>query len=242
MDRTLKALSLVLSYPTQELHEAMPEIGRILAMDGRLGRTSREALRPLARSLENGDTYDLQERYVSLFDRSRTLSLNLFEHVHGESRDRGTAMVSLLETYREAGFEPTSAELPDHLPMLLEFLSIRPPGEAQETLADAAHILEALRTRLKRRGSPYHAVFSALIDLARNRVNRTALAELLEQPDDDPADLDALDAQWEETPVTFGTDPGGGCPQVREVLARMDSPGPGEPAEVRELSKGGSDA
>ncbi len=242
MDRTLKALSLVLSYPTDELHGAMPEVGRILATDARMARASRTALQPLVQSLEKGDTYDLQERYVSLFDRSRSLSLNLFEHVHGESRDRGSAMVSLLETYREAGFEPTSAELPDHLPMLLEFLSIRPTGEAQETLADAAHILEALRTRLKRRGSPYHAVFRALTDLARNRVNRTALSELLEQPDDDPTDLDALDAQWEETPVTFGTDPGGGCPQVREVLARMDTPEPRTKTDVRELSNGGSDA
>ena len=90
-----------------------------------------------------------------LFDRSRTLSLNLFEHVHGESRDRGGAMVSLIETYREGGFEPATTELPDHLPVLLEFLSTRPFAEAQETLADAAHILDALAARLVRRESGY---------------------------------------------------------------------------------------
>ena len=191
--------------------------------------------------LASGDTYDLQERFVSLFDRSRSLSLNLFEHVHGESRDRGSAMVSLLETYREAGFEPTSEELPDHLPVLLEFLSIRPAAEAQEILADTAHILEALRTRLARRQSPYEAAFRALLDLARSRVDREALAALLDQPDDDPADLGALDKAWEETPVTFGTDPGGGCPQVREVLARMETPGPRASDDAR-TGGGGSDA
>lgn len=241
MDRSLKALSLVLSYPSAELQEAMPEIGRVMADDGRFGKRTRQSLRPLVAGLASGDTYDLQERFVSLFDRSRSLSLNLFEHVHGESRDRGSAMVSLLETYREAGFEPTSEELPDHLPVLLEFLSIRPAAEAQEILADTAHILEALRTRLARRQSPYEAAFRALLDLARSRVDREALAALLDQPDDDPADLGALDKAWEETPVTFGTDPGGGCPQVREVLARMETPGPRASDDAR-TGGGGSDA
>ena len=241
MDRSLKALSLVLSYPSAELQEAMPEIDRVMAEDGRFRKRTLQSLRPLTTGLASSDLYDLQERFVSLFDRSRTLSLNLFEHVHGESRDRGSAMVSLLETYREAGFEPTSEELPDHLPVLLEFLSIRPAAEAQEILADTAHILEALRTRLARRQSPYEAAFLALLDLARSRVDREALAALLEQPDDDPADLGALDEAWEETPVTFGTDPGGGCPQVRDVLARMETPGPRAPNDAR-TGSGGSDA
>ncbi len=242
MDRSLKALSLILSYPTGELQEAMGAIGQVLAEDVRLAKGTRESVRLLAASLASDDLYDLQERFVSLFDRSRTLALNLFEHVHGESRDRGSAMVSLLETYRDAGFEPTGAELPDHLPVLLEFLSVRPAAEAREILADAAHILEALGTRLGRRGSPYQAAFRALLDLSRSRADREALAALLEQPDEDPADLDALDAQWEETPVTFGTDPNGGCPQVREVLARMEPPGTRAPGDSRHLSNGGSDA
>ena len=157
MDRTLKAISLILSYPTRDLQQAMPEIGAVLASDTRLTAAARRALRPLVEELGGRDIYEVQEKYVMLFDRSRTLSLNLFEHVHGESRDRGGAMVSLLETYRDGGFEPVTSELPDHLPVLLEFLSTRPFPETQETLADAAHIFEALAARLDRRESPYGA-------------------------------------------------------------------------------------
>ncbi len=146
MDRTLKALSLMLSYPTAELQEAMPAIGAVFVADPRISLDTRTALQSLTDRLGQGDLFDVQESYVMLFDRSRTLSLNLFEHVHGESRDRGGAMVSLIETYRAAGFEPATTELPDHLPVLLEFLSTHTFAEAQETLADAAHIFDSLIT------------------------------------------------------------------------------------------------
>ncbi len=224
MDRTLKAISLILSYPTKELQDAMPEIAGVLAADGRLTAATRRALRPLAEMLQSADIYALEEQYVLLFDRSRTLSLNLFEHVHGESRARGGAMVSLLETYRAEGFEPATTELPDHLPVLLEFLATRPFVEAQETLADAAHILKALNARLARRESPYCAAFAALLQLSGAKVDPKVVAELLGQPDVDPSDLTALDEVWEESEVRFGPDPNAGCPQVRDMLARMDTP------------------
>jgi nitrate reductase delta subunit len=224
-DRTLKALSLILSYPTRELQMAMPDISGTLAADTRLTAATRRALRPLVEELASRDIYDLEEQFVLLFDRSRTLSLNLFEHVHGESRDRGGAMVSLIETYRAGGFEPATSELPDHLPVLLEFLSTRPFAEAQETLADAAHIFEALNARLVRRESPYGAVFVSLLQLSGATADKAAVAGLLEQPEVDPADLEALDAVWEESEVLFGPDPNAGCPQVRDMLSRMDEPG-----------------
>jgi len=224
MDRTLKAFSLILSYPTRELQHAMPEIGGVLASDTRLTAAARRALRPLVEELAGRDIYDLQETFVMLFDRSRTLSLNLFEHVHGESRDRGGAMVSLVETYREGGFDPVTSELPDHLPVLLEFLSTRPFEEAQDTLADAAHIFEALNARLDRRQSLYGAVFASLLQLAGVTADQEAVAEMLAQPDDDPTDLEALDEVWEESEVLFGPDPNAGCPQVRDMLANMDVP------------------
>ena len=224
MDRTLKAISLLLSYPTRELQGAMPEIGGVLASDSRLTAAARRGLRPLVDSLRDDDIYDLEETYVMLFDRSRTLSLNLFEHVHGESRDRGGAMVSLIETYRDGGFEPNTTELPDHLPVLLEFLSTRPFAEVQDTLADAAHIFSALSERLARRESAYAAVFAALLQLAGVEADRDTVAELLEQPEVDPNDLEALDAVWEESEVLFGPDPNAGCPQVRDMLSRMDEP------------------
>lgn len=222
-DRTLKALSLVLCYPSAELQDAMPEIAGVLAAEPRLTGQARRALRPLVEMLASADLYDLQEGYVALFDRSRTLSLNLFEHLHGESRDRGTAMVDLLEMYRAGGFEPSGWELPDHLPLLLEFLATRPEAEARETLGEAAHLIEALGTRAARRNSPYAAVFAALVQIAGPTSDRAAVAALLQTPEDDPDDLEALDAVWEESEVTFGPDPNAGCPASRDLLARMDS-------------------
>jgi nitrate reductase delta subunit len=224
MDRTLKALSLILSYPTAELQDLMPEIADVLADDQRFSPDLHMKFDALALELGQDDLFDVQESYVMLFDRSRTLSLNLFEHVHGESRDRGGAMVSLIETYREGGFEPATSELPDHLPVLLEFLSTRPTRDAQETLADAAHIFDALAARLLRRESRYYAAFAALSQLAGTQADAGAVAGMLAQPDDDPTDLTALDAVWEETEVTFGPDPNAGCPQVRDMLAVMDAP------------------
>ncbi|MGB8623608.1 MAG: nitrate reductase molybdenum cofactor assembly chaperone [Paracoccaceae bacterium] len=224
MDRTLKALSVLLSYPSAELQAATDDIGGVISADPRIVPATRDALRRLTRTLGSGDLYDVQETYVTLFDRSRSLSLNLFEHVHGESRDRGGAMVSLLETYRAAGFDPVTSELPDHLPVLLEFLATRPLAEAKDVLEDAGHILEALETRLNRRESAYAPVFAALLQLAGAQADSDAVAEMLKQPDDDPDDLEALDAVWEETEVTFGPDPNAGCPQVRDMLSRMDTP------------------
>ncbi|MBK1634829.1 nitrate reductase molybdenum cofactor assembly chaperone [Rhodovulum adriaticum] len=221
---TLKALSALLSYPGADLQAARYEIARALLTDRRLTSGLRHDLLPLLDALGNDDLLDLQEGFVGLFDRSRSLSLNLFEHVHGESRARGSAMVDLVETYRAAGFEPATEELPDHLPVLLEFLAHRPEAEARETLADAAHIFEVLAQRLEKRDSPYAGVFRALLHLAGETADAATVETLLAQPEDDPDDLEALDAVWAETQVTFGPDPNAGCPQVRDMLARMDNP------------------
>lgn len=219
--KTFKALSALLTYPGRELQQAIPAIREVLA-EGVVSPAATAALEPLLASLETGDLYDLQERYVLLFDRSRTLSLNLFEHVHGESRDRGGAMVDLLETYRAGGFDLVGSELPDHLPVLLEFLSTRPQVEAREILADAGHILIALAERLARRESVYAAVFEVLVAFASADPQTEEAQALLSQQDDDPEDLAALDAVWEEAQVTFGPDPNAGCPVSRDILTRMD--------------------
>ncbi|WFE77127.1 nitrate reductase molybdenum cofactor assembly chaperone [Roseinatronobacter sp. S2] len=221
--KTYHALSALLTYPTPELQAAVSEIGQVLCDEGLLHASQRAKLEPLLHELEQGDIYDLQERYVLQFDRARTLSLNLFEHIHGEGRDRGGAMVDLLETYRAGGFDLVGPELPDHLPVLLEFLSTQPPEQAREILADAGHILVALAERLARRESAYAAVLAALVTLAQVDTSPEAEA-LLSEKDDDPEDLEALDAVWEEAMVTFGPDPNAGCPISRDILAKMDMP------------------
>lgn len=202
--KILKIFSVLLSYPSPELQEAMPEVQQLIAEDQTLNEAQKESLQPLLTALATEDIYDLQENYVFLFDRSRSLSLNLFEHIHGESRDRGTAMVDLLHTYKDAGFELSTAELPDHLPVLLEFLSLQSASEARATLNDAGAILVALADRLKRRKTHYAAVLDILAQFAGVDRDNVEAQHLLAEKMDNPADLQALDAVWEETPVTFG--------------------------------------
>ena len=130
MARTYRALALLLSYPTEETAALMPSAMQALAGDGIVPLALVRRLSPLAQDLAQDDLYEAQSRYVDLFDRTRSLSLQLYEHVHGESRDRGQAMVELLKLYSSHGLELTAKELPDHLPVFLEFLSKRPADEA----------------------------------------------------------------------------------------------------------------
>ncbi len=222
MSRTFKALSALLCYPSADLKEAAGVIGDTLRQEEILSQDAISAIQPLLDDLANMDIYDLQERYVILFDRSRTLSLNLFEHVHGEGRERGSAMVDLVETYRAGGYDLTSTELPDHLPILLEFISTRSREEAKELLQDAGHIIAALAERLQRRESVYAAVLASLAEFAEISKSAELVQELLTVADDDPEDLQALDDIWEEAEVTFGPDPDAGCPVSQDIMAKMD--------------------
>lgn len=208
MNASLKVISLLLSYPTTALQGAGEEIARALASDRLVGDRQKSALEELAADIAGRDIYDAQERYVLLFDRTRALSLHLFEHVHGESRDRGQAMVDLMKMYDDHGFEVDARELPDYLPMFLEFLSVLPAEEVRELLNQTLHITSALGERLKKRGSVYANAFGVLEDIAKSEPDRELLRELLDQPEDDPDDLEALDRIWQEEVVTFGGNAG----------------------------------
>ena len=211
MSRTLKALSALLTYPTTELQEAAPDIGVVLAGDSLMPGAVWRQLSKLTTELATNDLYDLQERYVLLFDRTRSLSLHLFEHVHGESRDRGQAMIDLKSQYERNGLAMSAAELPDFLPLFLEYLSTRPLAESCESLGQPAHIFAALAERLRKRQSPYEAVFRALVALAAAKPKDDEVSALLTLPDPEPTDLAALDAAWEDEPVNFGPGAGDGC-------------------------------
>jgi nitrate reductase delta subunit len=202
--RTFKVLSALLTYPTEALIEAAPEFVAVLDAEKLMPAGCRGPVNALIEQIAAGDLYDLQERYGLLFDRSKTLALHLFEHVHGESRDRGQAMVDLKAMYENAGLVIAANELPDYVPLLLEFLSTRPLAEARELLGQTAHILAALAERLGRRESSYKAVFDALVAIAAEAPRRDIVDELLKAPDTDPMDLVALDAAWEEEEVRFG--------------------------------------
>lgn len=204
MARTFKALSALLTYPTAELQQAAEEIRGAIATEALVPARERAALDQLIDELASRDLYDLQERYTLLFDRSRSLSLHLFEHVHGENRDRGQAMIDLAGLYETHGFHVAANELPDFLPLFLEFLSQLPVVEAMETLSEPAHVIAILEERLRQRKSIYTAVFRVLRVLSKGDYSAARIAELAKIDDAAPDDLEALDAEWEETAVTFG--------------------------------------
>ncbi len=206
MANALKIISLLVSYPTAELLKAGPQLHAAVDDEKTIETEEKASLDALIDDLCGHDIYDAEERYVLLFDRTRTLSLHLFEHVHGESRERGQAMVDLADMYKAKGFAISAKELPDYLPLFLEYLSTRPPEDVHDLLGRTVHIISALRVRLQKRHSIYANAFLVLETIADAQADAAALAEILKAPEDDPNDLQALDKIWEEEAVAFGAD------------------------------------
>lgn len=221
--RTLRVLARLLVYPDADLKRAAGECRSILAEEALLPAKSRRALEALLGSIESGELLEVQERYVATFDLGRGHSLHLFEHVYGDSRERGQAMAALAERYHAAGLHMAGGELPDFLPLVLEYASVAPADDARALLAEIAHVVDALGERLARRGSPYAAVFAALGALAGKRLHSTA--DLVEFDDDDSPE--ARDRAWEEAAVTFGPDSApqgqGGCERAATMVSRLQN-------------------
>ena len=234
MTFTFKVLSALLNYPTNELQQAADEMKSALDTEKLVPPAIQRALFKLIDEIATGDLYDLQERYVLLFDRTRSLSLHLFEHVHGESRDRGQAMIDLQNLYGQKGLEVCASELPDFMPLFLEFLANQPREESYELLAQPVHILAALAEQLRKRESSYESVFRALVALAAAKPKGEDIAAMLNEPDPDPNDFAALDAAWEDEPVQFGPGATDSCKDG--LIARIRAgrrPAPGMPAGAR---------
>jgi nitrate reductase delta subunit len=210
---TLRALGALITYPNPELRAAFPEIGAVLAGARLLPRAERERLAALIAQMRASDGIDLEARYVELFDRGRATSLHLFEHVHGESRDRGTAMVELKQIYAAAGYRLATSELPDYLPVVLEYLSCRTLTEARAMLGDCAHVLREIGEALVQRGSGYAAVFAALLAVAQQQALDWSKAGEA-APSEPPVDED-----WAETPAFAPVDAGkgAGAPEVAAI-------------------------
>lgn len=223
MHAPLKALAALLLYPDERLREVMPELAAILRAPNLPPLA--EGAAALAESIAAAAPLQAEARYVALFDNAPSLSLHLFQHVHGDSRDRGSAMAALIEDYRAAGMELDGEELPDFLPVFLEFAATRPELEARALLGEVADILALLAARLQRRGEPgYAAVFETLLGLSARGADAEAVAaRILEDvPDDTP---EALDAAYEEAPVTFmePVSPSEPCPKAAEIVARFEA-------------------
>ena len=181
---TLRVLARLLDYPDAQLRPQVGELLQALAEEDVLGKDRLAELHALGRQLAQHDMYALQERYVETFDRGRQTSLHLFEHIHGDSRERGPALLDLAQTYEKAGLLFNAPELPDHLGVVLEFASTQPAALAREFLGEMTHILNALFTALLQRQSPYASVIAAILEAAGEKAQSVPLAP---EPDMDEA-------------------------------------------------------
>jgi nitrate reductase delta subunit len=198
----LRALGALLTYPSPELLAALAEIRAVVAGSPLLDPVRRERLETLIAELSDSDPLELEQRYVSLFDTGRSTCLWLFEHVHGESRERGQAMVDLRGVYERSGFQLIGNELPDYLPAVLEYLSCRELPEVRDMLADCAHILRKIGERLAAGGSHYAAVFDALLVIA---AQPTFDLPVVAAPEPAlPADMARVDEEWMDVPAFAG--------------------------------------
>lgn len=193
-----KVFSALLSYPSEDLRQALPEIAELVRTTPLIATREREALLALIDEIGDGDVLTAEERYVDLFDRGRALSLHLFEHLHGDGRDRGAAMVELKQLYEQAGFELTARELPDYLPVVLEYLSCRDIAEARDVLADCGQILTTIGRSLVARRSRYAAVLQALLVIAgKSPIDVDKVPPVKER-------METLDREWAEQPAFDG--------------------------------------
>ena len=206
---TLRVLAHLLGYPSPELREHLGELRDALREDRALTAGRLLELDALIERLRGGRPMDTEAAYVELFDRGRGTALHLFEHVHGDSRDRGPAMVDLIKTYEQAGLFIAPGELPDHLTVVLQYASTQPPEQARAFLREFSHILQVIFSALLRRESAYASVIAALLDLAGEPAQAVKL----------PVEQE-LDESWEE-PLAFG-----GCSTAGQAS-------PGQPQLIR---------
>lgn len=169
--KTYKVLAILLTYPEPEWLAALPELKQVLAAENRGNKRAATVLEPLFGAFEGRPLLELQASYVDLFDRNPAHSLHLFEHIHGESRERGAALLDLLNEYRRLGLTPIDHELPDYLPLFLEYLSFLEERAARKMLGETADVLGLLSARLKRLASPYAIIFDVLLKLSPVRPN-----------------------------------------------------------------------
>lgn len=225
--KTLKVIGFLLSYPDEPVNAVADEINRLLAQESWLSAPVRKAIGDFMETQGKSDLLDVQEDYVDLFDRTPSLSLHLFEHVHGDSRDRGQAMVELDGLYREIGLENMSEHTPDYLPMFLEYLSLLPMDKVRDNLNGAIDVIAAIGERLKKRRSGYAVLFSALQEAATRQPDERKLKAALAAYDGGVMTPDEMDAAWEEQfalgePSSQNGE--GACPKVQDILARMNAP------------------
>lgn len=217
--KLLKVIARLLDYPTDDLQQAKAPLIALVNAETAIDSALHASLVELINHLCDSDIYDVQSDYDALFEKGRAVSLLLFEHVHGESKDRGQAMVDLIDIYQSRGYQVAVKELPDYLPLFLEFLSEQEPAFIKEYLQDIAHILALIETRLQKKNSQYACLFTLLIQLSGAKISTAEVAAQVnnEKPDDTFA---AIDAAWEDKEIRFDdqlAQQQGACPAAQPL-------------------------
>jgi len=208
---TNRIIGMILSYPTAELIVHLDEMQSILISEDNIEDKQLIELNLLFSYLKATDLLQLQEEYVALFDRTRLVSLHLFEHIWGESRRRGQAMADLEGMYQENGFTSSRNELPDYLPLFLEFLSTVSTEESDKLLGEVVDIFAILKKRLNEKESLYACLFSVLMTLTQKQPNPDVVQKALAFSKN-VDNKKSLDEEWEDKPVMFGgPDPASNC-------------------------------
>jgi nitrate reductase delta subunit len=215
---TLRVMAALLGYPDGAMRAHLDEMRAILRGEQALSAERQQEIERLIDTLAKADPLEAEAFYVELFDRGRATSLHLFEHVHGDSRDRGPAMIDLAQTYEQAGLYLAEGELPDYLPAVLEFVSTQPATEARAFLGEMSHIFNSLFNALQERKSSYASVLGALLELAGEKARPVKVAA---EP--------SLDESWIEPPVFDGCSAKGqakpGQPQPIHVVRKSAKTG-----------------
>jgi nitrate reductase delta subunit len=204
---SLRALALLLSYPDADMRSKLTDVMSVLSLERALSPSRISELKNLSEQLQSLDPLEVESRYVETFDRGRLTCLNLFEHVHGDSRDRGPAMIDLSQTYAQSGLVLDPDELPDHLCVVLEFASTQTEGVAKSFLDEMAHILNSIFSALLKRESPYAAVIAAVLELSGHKAQAVSI----------PVE-ESMDSSWQE-PEAFD-----GCQSRGQSKPNLEQP------------------
>ncbi len=163
--RIYTIMARLLDYPDQELMANLPEMIKLLQQDPAVSGQEREALQQLIAWMQLHHLTGLQETYVQTFDMTPEHDLHLTHHLFGDDRGRGPALIDLSEYYKSMGLELEQGEIPDYLPLILEFVSTLDEMQARVFLGDAAKVLKVLAENLEKKGSPY----ARLMRIVENR-------------------------------------------------------------------------
>ncbi len=204
---SLRALALLLSYPDADMRSKLTDVMSVLSLERALSPSRISELNNLSEQLQSLDPLEVESRYVETFDRGRSTCLNLFEHVHGDSRDRGPAMIDLSQTYAQSGLVLDPDELPDHLCVVLEFASTQTEEVAKSFLDEMAHILNSIFSALLKRESPYATVIAAVLELSGHKAQAVNI----------PVE-ESMDSSWQE-PEAFD-----GCKSRGQSKPNLEQP------------------